>query len=216
MGRSSLERAIFAKATATAYIYPANGAAGQPTEDSREVGLFWFVNALAANSFLEIPAAYGLPPEGEDAMLEVEGSTRTLALIGGASGTGASTTAVASHKRSRTFRPRSGSKSVILTTGRPTKTGSRIKSIITCRFPSWLKISQIADLLGQAIPTTKIGLPPSDTEISPYFRVQGGMTARILTAATAAATATPAVATSQADANTIGAATKQGRGRKAG
>lgn len=210
MPRSAQERVIWAKVKAIAYIRDGSGTV---TEESREILTPWFLNKAVADGFLDIPLTYGLAPQGEDAQLRVEASTRTLTVIGATSGT-TNTTSVAEHARSRGTRPGQGTKRVILFTGRPTSEGSRRKSVIFCRFAACLQAYQIADLLGQAIPTAKIGNPPSATEIYPYFKIAGGLRYDIIPKATADSTQIPQIPTTQADATAMGVATKEGRGRR--
>lgn len=206
-GRSAVERSFFFTISRRVKIYgPPQAGASQ--YDTRVISGYCFCNALVAN-WLDIPANVGLPPSGEDAQLSVSASTRTLEVVGG--GTGSSN--VQEHTRSRGYGGKQGSKTVIIKTGKATVANGTRKATISFRFPSWCKASDIADILGEIIPASKIQSVPGMTEIRDEFQIRGGKRYKLVPSATAQASPSPAVPESQAESDTAGQASKEGRGK---
>ncbi|TAG59790.1 MAG: hypothetical protein EAZ28_09880 [Oscillatoriales cyanobacterium] len=88
---------------------------------------------------------------------------------------------------------------VSLTTGLKTTKGNKRKLSFT--FPSFLTVAEIADILGELIPATKIATTATvgAGEIEPFFSIKGGRTYPIASATVAAASANPDVATTETE-----------------
>ncbi len=101
-----------------------------------------------------------------------------------------------------------GGKKVFMNTGRKTTKGNKRKLHFT--FPSFLTVAEIADVLGELIPSTKIATTATVGigEIEPFFTIKGGRTYPIPPSATATASANPDVATTETEQATIATTTK--------
>lgn len=100
-------------------------------------------------------------------------------------------------------------KRVFFKTGAKTTKGTY--KTVSMTFPTVLTVGDISDILGELIPAGKIqrtATAPTATEIFPFFTLEGGGTYPIPLNATAAATATPAVALTEAAQTTIATTTK--------
>lgn len=101
-----------------------------------------------------------------------------------------------------------GAKKVFMNTGRKTAKGTRRKLYFT--FPSFLTVAEIADVLGELIPSGKIATTATIGvgEIEPFFSIEGGRTYPITPSATATASAIPDTATTEASQATLASTTK--------
>lgn len=106
-----------------------------------------------------------------------------------------------------------GAKKVKLVTGERTTKGT--KKTLSFSFPSFLSVAQIADALGELIPSGKIATTATvgATEIGPFFSIAGGRTYPIVPSATAVASTATAVATTEATQVTITTTTKSRKRR---
>ncbi|MCC3447671.1 MAG: hypothetical protein JGK04_09200 [Microcoleus sp. PH2017_39_LGB_O_B] len=103
---------------------------------------------------------------------------------------------------------RPNARKVSLTTGLKTTKGNKRKLSFT--FPSFLTVAEIADILGELIPATKIATTATvgAGEIEPFFSIKGGRTYPIASATVAAASANPDVATTETEQATTATTTK--------
>ena len=102
---------------------------------------------------------------------------------------------------------RANAKKVFVTTGLKTTKGTKRKLFFT--FPSFLTVAEIADVLGELIPATKIATATIGAgEIEPFFSIKGGRTYPITPSALATASTLPDVATTEAEQATIATTTK--------
>jgi hypothetical protein len=110
---------------------------------------------------------------------------------------------------------RAGAKKVQLVTGARTQNGN--KRTLSFTFPSFLSVAQIADALGELIPSGKIATTATvgAGEIEPFFSIVGGRTYPIIASAVATATTTTEVATTEPQQATIVVGTKSRKKRRA-
>jgi hypothetical protein len=122
---------------------------------------------------------------------------------------------VAEGKRVYLANTRAGKKTVILTTGGKTTKGTRRTLSIT--FPSFLNVAEIADALGELIPTGKVATSATvqATEVEPSFKLLGGRSYPIVKSADAIASTATDVAISEAEQVTIVTTTKSRKRRGA-
>jgi hypothetical protein len=86
------------------------------------------------------------------------------------------------------------------------QTTNKTFKIVSLTFPSFLNIAQIADMLGEMLPTNKVaavGVVPTDIQVEPFFSVKGGRKYPIPTSAKAEATPSPNLAKTEAEQTTI-------------
>jgi hypothetical protein len=103
---------------------------------------------------------------------------------------------------------KAGARQIQLKTGAKTSGGT--KKTLSFTFPSFLTVAEIADALGELIPSGKVATTGTTgaSEVEPFFTIKGGRTYPIVPSATATASTATAVATTEAAQVTIATTTK--------
>jgi len=158
-------------------------------------------------NFLGIEDRVYTPSEGDVA--DRAGYTRAYTKADGTQGE----MTVAAGKKIYLANSKAGAKKISLLTGAKTTKGTR--KTISFTFPSFMSVAEIADALGELIPSGKINTTgvAGTGEIEPFFSIKGGRTYPILASATAIASTATAVATTEAAQTTIVTTTKSRKKR---
>ena len=152
--------------------------------------------------FLGITDRVYTPSEGD--LADRAGYAREYTKADGTVGTAT----VAAGKRIYLANSRAGAKKIQLTTGAKTTKGTR--KTLSLTFPSFMSVAEIADALGELIPTGKISTTATvgAAEIEPFFSIVGGRTYPIMANAAAVASTATDVATTEPEQVTIVTTTK--------
>ena len=152
--------------------------------------------------FLDIKALVYTPSEGD--LVDRAGYTREYTKADGTQGE----VIVAEGKKIYLPNSKAGSKKIFFKTGAKTAKGTN--KTLSFTFPSFMTVAEIADALGELIPSGKIATTGTvgTSEIEPFFTLKGGGTYPIVSNATATASTATAVATTEAAQVTIATSTK--------
>jgi hypothetical protein len=158
-------------------------------------------------NFLGITDRIYTPSEGD--AVDRAGYTRSYTKADGTPGE----TIIPAGKRIYLANPKAGAKKILLRTGARTAQGN--KRTLSMTFPSFVSVPEIADALGELIPSTKFATTPTTgaTEIEPFFSIVGGGTYPIVPSAAAIASTPTAAATTEAQQVAITTTTKSRKKR---
>jgi hypothetical protein len=153
-------------------------------------------------NFLDIKALVYTPSEGD--LVDRAGYVREYTKADGTTGT----VTVAEGKKIYLANSKAGIKKIFFKTGAKTAKGT--KKTLSFSFPGFMTVAEIADALGELIPSGKIATTGTvgTSEIEPFFTFKGGGTYPIVPNATATASTATAVATTEAAQVTIATTTK--------